>query len=281
MTGSPTLTPDQVRELAAAACGDCAWYHGFWPLIRALGFGTVPEDHAGFYRDELRAVAAKGPIGRVLVCAAADHSMPLLVQRVAEELGQSPEITVLDRCETPLVLSRREFGGASVRLTTVLSPVLDAKLESPFDVIVTHSFLGYFSEAERPALLARWAAWLRPGGRAVTVNRLRETARHRIGFSETEASAFVARIVAAVAARPGITALAETDLRARAADYARRFSIHPLTSIADLTGQCRNAGLAARVVPLGQVSRSGPTGPTAPGSARYFGFSLERTDTTG
>lgn len=278
MISTTGLTPDQVRTLAATSCGDCAWYHGFWPLIRSLGLGTVPEDHADFYRDAVRTAAVHGPLDRILVCGAADHSMPLLVRRITEDLGHRPEITVLDRCKTPLVLCRSALDGMAARLKTIHSPVLDAGLEQPFDLIVTHSFMGYFSEVERQALLAQWAAWLKPGGWVLTVNRLRGTRLRSIGFSETEASAFVERIVTAVAARPGTTALPEAELRELAADYARRFSIHPVTSIADLMRQCNDAGLSAQVISLGQVSRSGPTGPTAPGSASYFGFSLRRQE---
>ena len=276
MTAPATWTPDRVYELATDVCEDCAWYHGFWPLIRALGFGTVPEDHAEFYCEGAREAVRAGSINRVLVCGAADASMPLLMHRIFQSLGSSPEITVLDRCKTPLTLCRAAFGGEAISLKTLHSAVLDAQVTRPFDLIVTHSFLGYFSEGERQALLARWARWLRPRGRVLTVNRVRHTSAQFVGFSEAEAISFVERIVAGVNAKPRVTELSEADLHRLARDYAKRFRIRPLTSIEDVVDQCRAAGLTAEIVPLGRVSRPGPSGPTAPGSADYFGFSLRR-----
>src|SRR3546814_6710778 len=65
-----------------------------------------------------------------------------------------------------------------------------------FDAIVTHSFLGSFPAEARPVLARRWFALLRPGGRLLTINRVRgRDAAAAVPFSAPEAKAFVARLL--------------------------------------------------------------------------------------
>src|SRR5690606_40335193 len=97
------------RELAPRLCGDgtesCAWYHGFWPYMRLLDYGSSPELHKGFYLEGLAPLAAGGE-PRILISGAADFAM-LEVAREAFAGGRArPEFTVIDRCETPLALCR-------------------------------------------------------------------------------------------------------------------------------------------------------------------------------
>lgn len=276
LSGLRIPPPDQVQELARQNCLDCAWYHGFWPLVRALGLGTVPEDHAAFYSTALDGWREAEATDRVLVCGAADASMPWLIHRILRGGGHAPELTILDRCATPLALCRDAFREAAIAVRTVRSEVLDAHLPESFDLIVTHSFLGYFTASERPLLFAQWFNWLRSGGRVLTVNRLRPDVGGRIGFSSRERDAFVDRVLAGAAERPGVTALSRGALTEAAGEYANRFHINALTSLEEIESQVRAAGFTLEVVPLGGVGRTGPSGPTAPGSASYYGFILSR-----
>lgn len=265
--------------LAARHCRDCGWYHGFWPVVRALGCGTEPDDHASFYARALAGAAASGPIGRVLISGSADDAMPALILRLAADLGRHPTITVLDRCATPLALCRATLAAGDGMLDTVEGDALDAALEGGFDLIATHSFLGYFDEAGRAALLARWRSLLRPGGRVLTVNRIRSDGPDIVTFTEAQIEAFVARLCERHSHRRDLSALPPTEIATRARVYATRFTIRPVRSVAAIGRMAQDAGLEIEARPLGTPGRAAagtPSGPTAPGGASYVGFVLRR-----
>jgi len=277
MTAEARLSPDDARSIAKRECRyDCLWYHGFWPLLRRLGLGTAPEDHASFYAAGLDDRGMPGGPTRVLVCGAADSAMPRLAHRALSDRGCRTELVVLDRCATPLAITREEFAPDGLAVSTVHGDVMEAQFAQPFDVIVTHSFLGYFSEPEREALFRRWADWLRPDGRVLTVIRLRRSDTEYVRFTPAEAEAFVERVLEAMRRTPDATRLQVERVRALAWQYAERFRIRPLTSLDELARQAQAAGLALETVPLGQVAHPGPSGPTVPGDAEYHGLILHR-----
>lgn len=233
-------------DIGTERCGDCAWYHGTWPTWRALGLGSTPRWHAHFYRE----AAAGVPSGaRVLITGAADAEM---VDVVAAAFDR-PEITVLDRCPTPLAR-------VGDRAETVAVDVLEYRAP-PFDAICTHAFLGYFPPAERPRLAAAWHRLLRPGGRLMTVNRLREETG-LVRFRPAEAEAFVASV------RAGAAAIGEDPdrLAALARRYTGRFASWPVRAgeIPPLL-----SAFASVEVRHEARTRPGPGGPAAPGDAVY------------
>src|SRR6185369_1501384 len=106
-----------------------------------------------------------------------------------------PEITIVDQCETPLMLNRWYAERAALAITTTRSNLLQYATSTPFDLICTHSLLSELPPARRPALLANWRTLLRPGGCVVTVNRLRpDGGSMPIGFTPDQAAAFVAAV---------------------------------------------------------------------------------------
>src|SRR3546814_18395235 len=65
------------RGLAPELCtsdaeggGNCAWYHGFWPYLRLLDYGSSPALHKTFYLDGLAPLAST-PGATVLISSAA------------------------------------------------------------------------------------------------------------------------------------------------------------------------------------------------------------------
>ena len=146
------LARDEAPSLcrADAAGGTCAWHHGLWPTLRLLGLVTEPALHGEFLRGALAAVAGKAP--RVLLSGAADHA--LLAQVLAAFASRTLRITVLDICETPLLLNRWYAGRAGVAIETCRSDILDYAAPRAFDAICTHAFLGNFDAARARAFAA-------------------------------------------------------------------------------------------------------------------------------
>jgi len=258
------------REQAPSLCSGCDWNHGLWPTLRLLGLVTEPALHGEFLRPALAAVPGAAP--RVLLSGAADHA--LLAQVLAAYAGRSPRITVLDICETPLALSRWYAEREGFELATRASDILTFEDADGFDAIVTHSFLGNFAAEVRPALMRQWYSLLKPGGRLLTINRLRGAEAPKTTIFTTEESAhFVQRLTADLEAqRDHFDAPAEA-LAAMAETYLRNRRSHPVRTREELAAYFEDAGFTLDgFAELQQPDPGGtrPSGPTLPGGGRYM-----------
>ncbi len=249
----------------AATGTACDWHHGLWPTLRLLGLVTAPALHGDFLRAALAGIAGGRP--RVLLSGAADHA--LLAQVLAAFGARAPEVTVLDICATPLLLNRWYAERAGANIATVRSDVLDFSGQESFDVVCTHAFLGNFDAAQRTALAAKWHALLRPGGKVVTVNRLRPGHEAQwIAFSVEQVWAYRARVEDAAQAR----ALQVPRLGKAAETYASRQTIFPLGSAAELRALFEGAGFDIEqltVSTLPAAVREQPSAPTVPSRDSY------------
>jgi len=151
----------------------CAAYHGSWQYLLLLGIRNSTYPDTPFLLDTFRALARHGAL-RILVSGSADYAMLAHILRAYELEGVSPDVTVIDRCETPLVLNRWYAERADTSIATVQSDAIAFTAPEPFDVVCTHSFIGWFSPEDRERLVANWAGNLRPGGHVVTTRRIRE-----------------------------------------------------------------------------------------------------------
>jgi SAM-dependent methyltransferase len=260
------------RERAPTLCRrdpatgtSCEWNHGLWPTLRLLGIVTEPALHGEFLRGALAALSMERP--RILLSGAADHA--LLAQVLAALADRVPEITALDLCETPLMLTRWYAERAGIAIETRASNILDFGDERPYDAVCTHAFLSYFDRAQRVALVAKWRALLRPGGKVVTVNRLRPgSAAQWIAFSTDQVWAFRERVEAAARAR-GL----ELPRLGRSAEiYAGRQAIFPLASAEELRALFEEGGFEVEALTLDAVApaaRLAVSVPTVPSGERY------------
>lgn len=260
------------REQAPALCrrdpasgGSCDWNHGLWPTLRLLGLVTAPAMHGEFLRKALAGVAGERP--RVLLSGAADHA--LLAQALLAYGVRQPDITVLDICETPLLLNRWYAERNGTEVVTQRSNILEFEAPQPFDVICTHAFLGNFDAPQRAALAAKWHALLRPGGKVVTANRLRPGQEAQwIAFSVEQVWAYRARVEDAAKAR----ALQVPRLGRAAEIYAGRQTIFPVGSTAELRTLFEGAGFDIEqlsVATLPSAVRQQVNAPTVPGGDTY------------
>ena len=259
----------------------CAWYHGLWQILRIMRLVESPDYHAAFFRDAFRAIGAGGSPPRLLVSGSADYGMLAQVLSAFRGTGIEPEITVIDRCETPLALNRWYAARFGVAIETSCCDLLDFESGRPFDAICTHALFGRFSPGERVALLAKWRSLLRPGGAVVTVSPLRPGNDARMAaFAPDQILAFRAA-VEVIAQRAGDSRWPEPDQLARAAEtYARRHHVHPVRSLEELRALFEGAGF--RLQELSQVPavsdvRYRINGPTIVGCADYARIVAVRT----
>lgn len=227
------------RQLAPLQCPDggndaatsCCWYHAAWPTLRLIGTVSGIDGDIEFFRSAFSQNACDGD--RVLITAAADHAMLEHVVDAYRSTGAEPDVTVVDRCRTPLALNRYFGEHAGARLECLQDDIVTHRPDMPFDVVCTHSILSFVPEGERDALFANWRAMLRPGGRLVFSQAVRPG--HGGGpdlrrFSSDEVEAFVARALADAA---GAAGPAGEGCGHELAGLARRFATNKTAFVVD------------------------------------------------
>jgi SAM-dependent methyltransferase len=251
----------------------CDWYHGPWQLLRLMGLVITPGHHAEFFRTAIEDVAARTRAPRVLVSGAADYSMLAHVLAALEASPGRPEITVVDVCDTPLLLSEWYAERVGHPIRTYRSDILEFRDDRPFDAICTHAFLGRFPAADRPKLLARWKESLGPGGVVITVNRIQPAASDgRNGFAPEQGRAFRERVLAgAEALRP--TVPSDPVRLAHDVDrYVARQGAYHVRAREELLGLFEEAGLVVDRASWGAIpaaSQHALSGPGIPIKGEY------------
>lgn len=278
-----------VRAWAAEHCvhdadGTCCdAYHGFWQTMRLMHLGATLGGHPGHYLAAITAWAAQPyrhpGVRRVLVSGCADYSMLAHLWQASSAVGVDLQVTVLDICPTPLRLNTwyAERHGRSVQ--TVCGDVLAYQPPLGYDLIVTSSFLGFFSPRTRPALFDAYRGMLRDGGQLVFSNRLRAAPEHvPIGFTTEQVEQFADMAARLSADLPTLAALDAAQARAMALAFARHTRNYPLTSEQTITDLATGAGLTVRQCSVVQSApmRAALSGPTLGDGSRYLFVMLQR-----
>ena len=269
------------RRLAPELCRNdpdtgrsCAPSHGLWQYLRLLGLALSPEHHRELFQRALDGVAAPAEPVRVLVSGAADYAMLAHVLAAFGRRGVKVAATVLDLCETPLALNRWYAERVAQPLETHCGDILEYSPRERFDVVCTHAFFAMIPARQRPALLGKWHALLRPGGIAVTVNRVRpDNSAAQVSFGEDEVLAFREAVRARARAFGPALGIDPDALALDAEHYARRQHFHPVRSAEEIGALFEQAGFALdhlSVAPIAQGKQAGIAGPTVPGTADYL-----------
>lgn len=282
------------RRWAATCCVahdagvSCEPYHALWPYLRLMGLGKTLSGHGAQFLHEMgdwaRDWVTRGRRERpqVLVSGSADASMLAHVVHAARGAALEVDVTVVDRCETPLRLSqwyaeRVGFSG----LTVACSDVLDFRPARRFDLVVTSSFLGYFAPAERVRLFQAYADLMAPGARLVFANRLRAgPADQVVGFSPAQAEAFVRQVRLSAATLPLACGPDPDALAALAQRYCALFRSYPLNDASAVAALAASAGL--RVLRIDGLHHTAAqavvSGPTTSDASPYVFVVLQRPE---
>lgn len=162
--------PEAEFQLALRTCIDCAPYHALRPYLRASGSsGGVGQDWAQMEPAVARLIAEGRR--RVLVIGAGDTGIAALVLTAAR--GRPIQLTVLDRCATPLVQVQRMAARHGLRVSTRQDDLLTFDLPEAFDLVVGHHVLQFLPPGGPEITLRRAARALAPGGRLLLVTRER------------------------------------------------------------------------------------------------------------
>jgi SAM-dependent methyltransferase len=252
---------------------DCSSIHGFWQYLRLLGLASTPDQHSGFFRCALGAVKADAGAPRVLVSGSADYSMLVQVLAAFRGSGVGPDITVLDVCETPLELNRWYAERVGRRIEIRCSDISAYREVHTFDAVCTHSFLAELSPAQRVAALAKWRELLRPGGAAITVNRLRPGAvADWARFSRDQVQAFRDAVLRRAESRKDSLGVDPTELAQAAEIYASSRRAYPVRSLEEMQELFEHSGFEVEHLSCDIVTTATGrdlSGPTTPACADY------------
>jgi SAM-dependent methyltransferase len=260
------------RSLADAICttpnghDHCGALHAIWPDLRLLKLAAEPARHAQFYRESLEPRAASA--AAVLVSGCADWGM---LETVADAYRGAPlDVTVIDRCTTPLLLCAWYGAEVGMPVRTVRADAIRFDEYDAFDVVCTHSLLTYYPLDGRRQLVANWRRLLRRGGAVVTVTRLAQTPvpdEAIKGRAERFGQLALERL-----AQSGIDRDAAM-LRARAERFAVAQVSHPVGDERDVRTLFEGHGFD--VIRLGVRQLEGTMGPDPVGGAARSGTYAE------
>jgi SAM-dependent methyltransferase len=203
---------------------------------------------------------------RVLIAGAADYGMLAMVLDACAAPGVALDVTVVDRCPTPLALCHWYARREKVRIVTVVADIAEFEVEDAFDLICTDSLLTLLKPEDRALTLARWRALLRPGGRVVTVARISapgnaariDRVQRIAGFSD-----LVRERATGMADRLDVDPAVLAD---EALSYGSSVTVSPIGSVAELEHGLASAGLELDVLDVGDLPGSVPADRAGPGA---------------
>ncbi|MCW5714467.1 MAG: class I SAM-dependent methyltransferase [Bauldia sp.] len=153
-------------DAAMVHCGACRNYHLTTPYFRAIGIGGIGPEFAWESQLDtlLRATAGRETV-RWLLAGSADAGLPgLLGGLAAARPGTEHTITVVDRCQTPLILCRAHAAAEGAAIETVLGDLRDFRSDGAFDAVLMHFTTIFFADDELVDFLRHTGSWLAPGG---------------------------------------------------------------------------------------------------------------------
>lgn len=206
---------------------DCSWYHRVWQYLRIFDVVSTPTWHYRFYFESLRRLFAMRKNIKILISGTADYSMLAHVLYAFSNTDTKYEITVLDLCQTPLVLCEWYAGQEGKKIKTIREDILKFNIQEHFDLIITDAFLTRFSDDEKLQVLKKWNSLLKKDGIIITTIRI-EKSDGPTKTSETEISKFTNEVFkSAQNWQPFLPESAE-KLSSWAHEYARRMISFPV-----------------------------------------------------
>ena len=212
----------------------CVWYHRVWQYLRLMRLITSIRVNTDFLVETFRDLANDGRHGGVLISGTADYGM--LAHLHFAYRDRRLDVTVLDLCDTPLLLNSWYANRYGLDVTTARADILEHSAEQPFDVICTHNLLGRFDRDSRRTLVARWRSLLRPGGVVVTTQRVEpRLAPESPQAADERARRLRDRVIAAAShaswSRPDAVTLADAAYEG----WRRRRDSHRIRSTREMT----------------------------------------------
>ena len=172
----------------------CRWYHKAWQYLRILDLVSTPSWHPEFYLGHMIQGIDPKKHYQILISGTADYSTLAYVYEAFKKNTRVFNISVLDLCQTPLILCKWYAASHNFRINTFQRNILELDEGENFDYIVTDAFLTRFDDETKKSIVNKWYRLLNPGGKVVTTIRIvdykikkpiKATNEERDNFAET------------------------------------------------------------------------------------------------
>lgn len=199
---------------------DCSWYHGGWPVLRALGLVSNPYWHFEFIRRHV----ADRTAGKFLVLGTADASTPFLLHSLGAKV-----IDIIDVCQTALYTCNLVSERFALNWDTACVNALKIPEEGrhgQYETVINDAFLTRFNQDEKERVVANVHAMLSPSGVYISTARIGapNVKREIKGYQSTEnrREYFVERAVSRFHEIGGLADFSEEEIISIATSYMRR-----------------------------------------------------------
>jgi 2-polyprenyl-3-methyl-5-hydroxy-6-metoxy-1,4-benzoquinol methylase len=149
---------------------ECYPYHAAWKVFCRLNIKSQPRWHAGFYTRALDRLHLLHQDTTALICGAAADSMLATLA----ELVRLTSVRIIDKCESPLVMSRAYAARAGIKCVyeRILAQDLDPEPDT-YDLVISDGLLSLVGSAQaRAEVIGRIYRCLKPGGGFIYSTRL-------------------------------------------------------------------------------------------------------------
>ena len=249
----------------------CDWYHGSWQTLRLLGIVTTLTTHAELYVSTLRELARSGDFERIFLSGSADYGLLAIVLDAYHREGIRPDVTLVDRCETPLRLSRWYADRFGYAVNTVRCDLTAFRSKLPYDIACAHSLLSCVPREGHKEITETWRRQLRPGGVLMMINKFYPDSQESTNsFSPEQIEAYAQRIAASARSCAHPEALPSPEnLVDLAKAFATKMEGTVLHSQDELTALLEDSGFEVMELRSGeQIARQDHQSTGAPSKAK-------------
>jgi hypothetical protein len=161
-----------VSGIALQHCSDCIDYHVGFVARRVAKEAGTSTGFSGTFIEMAAARLASQPAGTgpidVLVTGAADSGVAAIAVKAAAGGGTDIlsrlRLTVLDRCRTPLELTRRYAQQIGMPIEVATVDLVNPEADFRADLILVDCVLRHIPYEHHTGIMRRLAGWLKPGG---------------------------------------------------------------------------------------------------------------------
>ena len=161
-------------QTASRLCGTCRSYHSVWPYLR-IAEAVFDVSDQRLFQTALAKIARTGSARKWLVAGSAGTGLCAAVWQALQNAGvTAPQITIADRCATPLASCQSFALAKQITIETWQVNLLQLESANPFDAVIVHGLLPFFDADEQKLLIANLSRCLRPGGYFIYAGRYHE-----------------------------------------------------------------------------------------------------------
>lgn len=146
----------------------CAGYHGVRPFLYCTGLRTSFVTSWRLFAEPVQGWPGTVRAPRVLISGAADFVIPAIVTQALRTAGGEPDVTIVDKCRTPLLMCEDAASRLAMRWQTVHVDIKGHRPSASYDLIVSDRFLSFFAPGQRLEIIRAWRRLLRTRGRVIT-----------------------------------------------------------------------------------------------------------------